>query len=146
MSRIPSSRFRVAGDLMRPVPVVSPHDTLAALERVLLRNALAAVPVVDRLGMLVGIATSADADLGQATRPSAPDRTLRVDDVMTGPAISVEVDTAIPRVATVMARLRLHRLPVVRCGIAVGMISSLDLCRAIAEDGDAGLRSEAAGC
>jgi CBS domain-containing protein len=51
--------------------------------------------------------------------------------IMTSPAISAEEETPITDLCSVMWSLRLHRVPVVRGGKVTGLISSMDLCRAI---------------
>jgi CBS domain-containing protein len=51
--------------------------------------------------------------------------------IMTSPAISAEEETPITDLCNVMWSLRLHRVPVVRGGKVTGLISSMDLCRAI---------------
>jgi CBS domain-containing protein len=51
--------------------------------------------------------------------------------IMTSPAISAEEETPITDLCNVMWSLRIHRVPVVRGGKVTGLISSMDLCRAI---------------
>jgi CBS domain-containing protein len=51
--------------------------------------------------------------------------------IMSSPAISAEEETPITDLCNVMWSLRLHRVPVVRGGKVTGLISSMDLCRAI---------------
>lgn len=51
--------------------------------------------------------------------------------IMTSPAISAEEKTPITDLCSVMWSLRIHRVPVVRGGRVTGLISSMDLCRAI---------------
>ncbi|HET8948349.1 MAG TPA: CBS domain-containing protein [Candidatus Polarisedimenticolia bacterium] len=51
--------------------------------------------------------------------------------IMTSPAISAEEATPITDLCSVMWSLRIHRVPVVRGGKVTGLISSMDLCRAI---------------
>jgi len=51
--------------------------------------------------------------------------------IMSSPAISAEEKTPITDLCSVMWSLRIHRVPVVRGGKVTGLISSMDLCRAI---------------
>jgi CBS domain-containing protein len=51
--------------------------------------------------------------------------------IMTSPAISAEEKTPISDLCQVMWSLRIHRVPIVRGGKVTGLISSMDLCRAI---------------
>jgi CBS domain-containing protein len=56
---------------------------------------------------------------------------MPVKAIMTSPAISAEEATPITDLCHVMWNLRIHRVPIVRGGHVTGLISSMDLCRAI---------------
>ena len=56
-----------------------------------------------------------------------------VTDIMTEPAISVGKESTVTEICELMWRLRIHHVPVLEDGAVVGLISSLDLCRAVAE-------------
>jgi CBS domain-containing protein len=56
---------------------------------------------------------------------------MPVKAIMTSPAISAEEATPIVDLCHVMWNLRIHRVPIVRGGHVTGLISSMDLCRAI---------------
>ena len=56
---------------------------------------------------------------------------MPVRSIMTSPAISAEEKTPITDLCNVMWNLRIHRVPIVRGGKVTGLISSMDLCRAI---------------
>jgi signal-transduction protein with cAMP-binding, CBS, and nucleotidyltransferase domain len=56
---------------------------------------------------------------------------MPVSAIMTSPAISAEEHTPVRDLCHVMWNLRIHRIPVVRGGRVTGLVSSLDLCRAI---------------
>lgn len=80
-------------------------------------------------------------ELGTETAVVAPEERLvayvrahswNVGDVMTATVISAEEETPIHAVATLMDRHRIRRMPVVREGKLVGIISRKDLLRVIA--------------
>lgn len=54
-----------------------------------------------------------------------------VSAIMTSPAISAEETTPITDLCNVMWNLRIHRIPIVKGGRVTGLVSSMDLCRAI---------------
>ncbi|HEV8702618.1 MAG TPA: CBS domain-containing protein [Candidatus Polarisedimenticolia bacterium] len=56
-----------------------------------------------------------------------------VRSIMTSPAISAEEDTPVTDVCRIMWSLRIHRVPVLRKGKVTGLVSSMDLCRAVLE-------------
>jgi CBS domain-containing protein len=57
---------------------------------------------------------------------------LTVSDVMTAPAVSAIEDTDIVDLCRMMYKLRIHRVPIVREDKVLGIISSLDICNALA--------------
>jgi CBS domain-containing protein len=101
-------------------------------------------PVVDESGALVGIVSLLDIYFGTMTRSgeegSGPHRkqsaSLRVGEIMTAPAVSVGETTKIADLCKMMHKLRIHRVPVVRQQKVIGMISSLDICAAVARGED----------
>jgi len=65
------------------------------------------------------------------TRKANDPLRMPVSAIMTSPAISAEEDTPITDLCHVMWNLRIHRVPIVRGGKVTGLVSSMDLCRAI---------------
>jgi CBS domain-containing protein len=65
------------------------------------------------------------------TRPTHDPLRMPVSAIMTSPAISAEEGTPLRDICNVMWNLRIHRIPIVRGGKVTGLVSSLDLCRAI---------------
>jgi CBS domain-containing protein len=58
---------------------------------------------------------------------------LRVRDVMIHDPVTVGPDDSLRKVATLLVEKNLHRLPVVEDGRLLGIVSSLDLARVVAE-------------
>ena len=58
---------------------------------------------------------------------------MPVSTIMTSPAISAEENTPVTDLCQIMWSLRIHRVPVLRKGKVTGLVSSMDLCRAIIE-------------
>lgn len=65
-------------------------------------------------------------------RPRDPMET-QVGAVMTSPAISADEQTPIGDLCRIMWNLRIHRVPILKDGRVTGLVSSMDLCRAIIE-------------
>jgi CBS domain-containing protein len=66
--------------------------------------------------------------------PGRPDALqMSVRSIMTSPAISAEEDTPVTDLCRIMWSLRIHRVPILRAGKVTGLVSSMDLCRAILE-------------
>ncbi len=64
----------------------------------------------------------------------APDpMEMPVSTIMTSPAISAEEDTLVIDLCRIMWSLRIHRVPILKRGRVTGLVSSMDLCRAVLE-------------
>lgn len=132
------------------VPVNSKSSLAQAVE-LMLKLKVSGLPVVDDRGELVGMITEGDllrrAELGtERKRPRwleflrgpgalAEDyvktHARRVDEVMTEGVYSVAEETPIADVVSLMNSRRIKRVPVVRDGLPVGIISRADLVRAL---------------
>jgi CBS domain-containing protein len=51
--------------------------------------------------------------------------------IMTSPAISAEEHTPVVDLCRIMWSLRIHRVPILKDGKVTGLVSSMDLCRAV---------------
>jgi CBS domain-containing protein len=132
------------------VPVNS-NDSLAKAVELMVKLRVSGMPVVDEGGRLVGMLTEGDllrrAELGtERKRPRWLEFLLgpgavagdyvktharRVDEVMTEGAYSVAETTPLAEVLSLMNSRRVKRVPVVRDGLPVGIISRADLVRAL---------------
>jgi CBS domain-containing protein len=138
--------------MVRDVVTVHPEATVRAVAQLLVERRISGVPVVDAEGRLVGIITEGDlirrAELGTEPRRSrwleyfiGPDvaaeefvraHALRAADVMTKRPESVSEDADLGEVAMLMERRHVKRLPVVRDGRLVGIVSRSNLVQALA--------------
>jgi CBS domain-containing protein len=102
------------------------------------------VPVVDAAGRLRGIVTESDVVFGGLGRGRHPFTSpaegklpgpgpTTVGEIMTEPAISAEEETPVEKLAELMWKMRIHRLPICEKGRLTGIVSSLDICQALAE-------------
>ncbi|MDX1388278.1 MAG: CBS domain-containing protein [Acidobacteriota bacterium] len=119
------------------VLAVREDDALEDVSQRLQQAHVHGAPVISPDGELVGFVTQGDVLIGSlGVGDSDSERDVpRVRDVMTSPAVSANEDTPIAELCKVMWRFRLHHVPIVNDGKIKGIVSSLDLCRAIA-DGD----------
>ena len=150
-----------ARDIMNAKVITVPGSmTIGDLVDLLQRLNIHAAPVLDESGALIGMVTQEDILYGtmgaeedseppgrissragmleldglDTLAPESVDLWSRaVADVMTRPAIAVEVETSVQEACRLMWSLRLHHLPVLDQEKVVGLISSLDLCRAISD-------------
>lgn len=136
----------LAKDLMRSEVITAREDQpVGEIIEVLVREHIHGIPVVDGRGKLVGVVTQQDVffssvtlgpddGAGGRTRARTKDlAALKVRDVMTSPAVEANEETDIRALCRMMHRLRIHRVPIVRDGKVTGIISSLDVCAALAD-------------
>jgi CBS domain-containing protein len=138
-----------------PVITVQPDAGVKDIAVLMVTHHISGLPVLTAEGDLVGIVTEADLlhkevgslgqdgrffgglpDFGQATSAARKARGLVARDVMTSPVVTVEEDTSLHDAAALMVRWRINRLPVVRAGRVVGIISRADVVRALVRPDD----------
>ena len=141
-----------AKDVMTsPVVTVSPDASVTEVAKLLLERHISAAPVVDESGALLGVVSEGDLmrrpEAGTERRPSwwltlisdAQDEAreylkthgLRARDVMTRHVLTVDEDTALGDIASLLEKHRIKRVPVVRDGKVVGIVSRANLLQAL---------------
>jgi CBS-domain-containing membrane protein len=151
-----------ARDIMtREVISVTTETPVAELAKILENRNIGGVPVLDPVdGRLVGIVTQSDLvdRVRELELPPAvnildfhfylqiPSQLLKrlekmlgdtVGEVMTPGPVTVSPDTPVSRIAALMAREKVHTIPVMERGQVVGVIGKMDIIRALArEEGD----------
>jgi len=137
------------------VATVAPEAGRQEIAQLLIRRGISAVPVVDRRGVPIGMVS--EGDLIGRTEPARKQRrdwwlamlaegeTLSEEyvaslggkeanarDLMSAPVITVEEHTEAEEIARLLASYRIKRVPVLRDGLIVGIVSRADLLRALA--------------
>ena len=144
-----------ARDIMTTeVLTVSPETSIADLSKTLENRQIGGVPVVAKDGRLVGVITQSD--LVERARdlelPPAinildlhiylqiPSHLIQrvekmlgttVGDCMTKDPVTADPDTPVSQIAGLMAKQKVHTIPVVKEGKIVGVIGKMDLVRAM---------------
>jgi CBS-domain-containing membrane protein len=145
-------------DIMtKEVISIGPEASVTEAAGLLDQHRISGLPVVAKDGSLLGVITQSD--LVQRARnlelPPAvnlfdvrffletPSHFLKrlekmlggtVKEVMTGKAITITPQTPVAEVASLMARKKVHTLPVVEGGKLVGIVGKIDLIRALARE------------
>ena len=123
-----------ANQIMRKDVVSIPEDaTVEQAMRELLTHDISGAPVIDKDGNLVGIVSEfplmeAIYDPGLKAAP--------VSQLMTKDVLTVSESTMLSDVASIFVAHRIRRVPVLRNGRLVGLVSRPDLLRYILEAGD----------
>lgn len=136
-----------AKDIMTTrVVTVSPHHSVRHAAQIMLDRGISGLPVIDDEGRLVGIISEGDllrrAELGSALHSPNPVRqqardyvrshSWKVGDLLTTNVITVGEEIPVGQIAALMEERHVKRLPVMRNGTIVGIVSRADLLRAIA--------------
>jgi len=125
------------GELMSIEPVtVADTETVGAAERLMTDRSITGLPVVDRVGRLVGVLSQTDLVRAHASGQSLANWPgLAVRHLMTAPALTIRLDETLLTAARMMEQHHVHRLVVVAPDGAhpIGVISTTDLVRALVE-------------
>jgi CBS domain-containing protein len=156
-----------ARDVMTSAVISATGDTpVRDIARLLLQNHISAVPILDKSGAPIGVVSEGDLIGRDDTERNArrewwlallaegealsPDflSGLRhpegvASDIMSHPVITVAEDTDLGEIARLLAAHRIKRVPVVRNGRVVGIVSRENLLRSLAtEDRHHDVKSE----
>jgi len=144
--------MKAADVMVTDVISLHPDDTVQTAARVLLDHRISGAPVVDAQGRLVGMVSEGDlirrAEIGTEKRRSwwlelltgaenqARDfvraHAVKLADVMTTDVIGAREDTSLNEIATLLERHGIKRLPIMRDGKVVGIVSRANLLQALA--------------
>ena len=145
-----------ARDIMTvSVRTVGPKTSAADVAKLLVEHRISAAPVVGDNGRLVGIVSEGDlirrAEIGTQRRRSwwlelltDPDqlaveyvksRGVKAEEIMTRDVVTVKEDTSVADVAHLLESRRIKRVPVVRRGKLVGIVSRSNILQALVAHG-----------
>jgi CBS domain-containing protein len=138
--------------MVRDVVTVHPENDAADAIKLLAAHDLSALPVVDGQGQLVGIISEADfihrVEIGtEKHRPwllesltgsttlaedFAKSHGKKVGEIMTTEVVAATEDASLAEIAGLFERHRIKRVPIVRAGKVVGVVSQSNLIQALA--------------
>lgn len=146
-----------AGDIMSTKVVsVDPEMSGRAVARLLFKNGISAVPVVDKQGAPVGMVSEGDLmPRNEAEREARRDWWLQAlsegeeinpefasylkgqqdrtaGEIMIKPVVTISEDAELTEIADLLSRNKIKRVPVLRDGRMVGIVSRADLVKAFA--------------
>lgn len=107
---------------------VTPETSATEAARLLAHYNIGALPVTQSDGKLRGIITDRDIVLHCVAGDSEPNKTP-VSSMMTRNVASITPDADVREAASIMAHEKVRRLPVMKNGMLVGMISLADIAR-----------------
>jgi CBS domain-containing protein len=141
-----------AKDIMTtPVVTVAPETPVVEIARRLLERRISAVPVIDTEGRVLGVVSEGDLmrqpqaggqrhiswwlEMFTASEEQAHDfiksHGTLARDVMTRETVAVDEDASLEEIATLLEKHRIKRVPVLREGRLVGIVSRANLLQGI---------------
>ena len=144
-----------AQDIMtKEVITVTPATTVTELALLLSANSIGGVPVLDSSGTLLGVVTESDLidqkkkihiptvvtildSVFYLENPDKMEQEMKkiagstVDDIYTKKPRTVDEDTLIDEIATIMSEKNVHTLPVMRGDQLVGVIGKRDIIKTL---------------
>jgi len=147
----------LAKDIMTTsVVTISPDDSVEDIAKLLVQSGISAVPVVDAGDALLGLVSEGDLmrrqesgteghrawwlNLLTGPQEAAQDfiktHGRKAEDVMTRNVVTVKEDTSVGEIAQILERRRIKRVPVVRNGKIVGIVSRANLLHGLATHKD----------
>jgi CBS domain-containing protein len=144
-----------AGEIMtKKIITVTPEMGVEELASLLWENKIGGAPVVDAQGQLLGVVTESDLiDQNKKVHiptvlsildsmiflesPAKLDQEIKkmtgtkVEDIFSRNPVTVNEDTTLEELASIMADRKVHTLPVTSAGRLVGVIGKSDIIRAI---------------
>jgi CBS domain-containing protein len=138
--------------MTRPVITVTPDTTIVDAANTMLQRHISGLPVLDGTGKLVGIVSEGDfirrseigtqrnrgqwlkfiLGPGKAATDFVRERGVKVGEIMTRQPLTITEDAALEEVVQLMEKNNVKRLPVMRGGRLVGIVSRANLLQAVA--------------
>lgn len=147
--------MQTARDIMTEnVITVTPETTVQELAKVLTEKSIGGVPVLDSEGSLLGVVTESDL-IDQKKKIHIPTMVTLLDsffylenpdkmveemkkfagttvgDILSKDPVTVEEETTLEEIATIMAEKHVHTLPVVKGDKLVGIIGKKDIIKTL---------------
>ncbi len=114
----------VARDIMtQNIITVSATTPVKNLAKILLQNRISGAPVVDKKGKILGVISEADI---------VAKKGKQVKSIMSPKVFTVDEETPVEEIASLMTHHNIKRVPVMRAGKLVGIVSRADIVRAVA--------------
>jgi len=109
--------------MTKEVITISPHMPIKDVAALLVQHRISATPVVDGKGKLIGMVSEADLMSRQG-------KTART--IMSKKLVAVDEEKTVSEIAELLIQHHVNRVPVLREGEIVGIVSRADIVRAIA--------------
>jgi CBS domain-containing protein len=125
-------RAMKASDIMqREVLATTPRASVRDIATQLVVNGISGMPVAERAGTVLGVIT--EADILESLMEGKKLEKLTAADIMSEEPITVDIETSVEEVIKILNEEGIVRVPVTEKGKLVGIISRIDVIRAVLE-------------
>lgn len=119
-------RMLVKDVMTSPVITISEEDTVQEAARLMDKNDVGCIIVIDKDAKAAGIITERDMITRVLSKNTMPSK-IKAKKVMTSPLLTIDPDESLTDAARKMSRLNVRRLGVMYRGSLAGLISSKDI-------------------
>jgi CBS domain-containing protein len=149
---VPTLRLCARDVMTSPVITARTDARVRDLVALMVTHHISGIPILTPAGELVGIVTEGDLlykeleprpaeptgivarlplrSVAEAMERARKAQGVRADEIMTSPVVTVTEATPVREIAQLMVRHRINRVPVVRAGKVVGIVSRNDILKA----------------
>lgn len=122
------------GDVMKErVLTIHCQKTVSEAEDFLVANEISGAPMVATDGQIMGVVSKTDIARFRSESRTGDPRVQMVYEIGSPIPITVEVVSCVRKAARIMAEKRVHRLIVVKGGVPVGILTTLDIAQLFAD-------------
>jgi CBS domain-containing protein len=139
---MPADTMKARDIMMGDVLTVAAEASLLDAAKIMINGDVSGLPVTDAAGRMVGLLSEVDV-IREATG-GTPTLASSVESAMTRDVITATEDAAVEDVAALMLQHKVKRIPIVRGGAVVGIVSRLDLVKAMLAEASGGASTDAA--
>lgn len=138
--------------MTKDVITVTPHTSIEDAAKIMLKTHISGLPVVDDGGQLVGIVTESDflrryeigterrrpswlqffVSLNKSAHEFVRERGRKVEDIMTAEPVTVDENTPLSKIVSLMEKNSIKRLPVLSGRTLKGIVTRSNLLQAVA--------------
>ncbi len=123
--------MKAADVMQKTIIATTPKASVRDIASQLMHNGFSGMPVAERNGKVVGSIT--EADIIRALTDGKPLESLMAKDIMNSAPITVDVDAPLKGVMKQLREFHIIRVPVTKKGKLVGIISRIDVIKAVLE-------------
>ena len=125
------TKLKARDIMMQPAVAAAKSTTVRDAAIQMFLGGFSGMPVATRDGLLLGVIT--EFDVIRAIRKGRLAENTAVEEIMTKEVISVDAETSLDEVITIMDTAHILRVPVTENGKLIGIIGRSDILKAVVE-------------